>query len=104
MRGWDRRSGKLVSCVDVETRVRSHHPLRAIRLIGNETLEALSGAFESVAGAGWPLVDAVFDWIKAVAGLRKTRFIGRAWTDRAFPFAAAACSLVRLPTLSATAG
>ena len=46
MRGSDRRSGELFSYVDVETRVRSDHPLRAIRSIVNETLEALSGEFD----------------------------------------------------------
>jgi hypothetical protein len=33
MRGSDRRSGELFSYVDVGTRVRSDHPLRAIRSI-----------------------------------------------------------------------
>ena len=45
MRGSDRRSGELFSYVDVETRVRSDHPLRAIRSIVNETLEALTGEY-----------------------------------------------------------
>ena len=58
MRGSDRRSGELFSYVDVETRVRSDHPLRAIRSIVNETLDALSGEFEALyaAGAGRPSI------------------------------------------------
>ena len=58
MRGSDRRSGELFSYVDVETRVRSDHPLRAICSIVNETLDALSGEFEALyaAGAGRPSI------------------------------------------------
>ena len=58
MRGSDRRSGELFSYVDVETRVRSDHPLRAIRSIVNETLDALTGEFEALyaAGAGRPSI------------------------------------------------
>jgi transposase len=58
MRGSDRRSGELFSYVNVETRVRSDHPLRAIRSIVNETLEALSGEFEALysSGAGRPSI------------------------------------------------
>ena len=58
MRGSDRRSGELFSYVDVETRVRSDHPLRAIRSIVNETLEALTGEFDALyaAGAGRPSI------------------------------------------------
>jgi transposase len=58
MRGSDRRSGELFSYVDVEARVRSDHPLRAIRSIVNETLEALSGEFDGLyaAGAGRPSI------------------------------------------------
>ena len=52
MRGSDRRSGELFSYVDVEARVRSDHPLRRIRSIVNETLEALSGEFEVLYAAG----------------------------------------------------
>jgi hypothetical protein len=44
-----------------------------------------------------------FGWIKTIAGLRKTRFVGRARTDWAFTFAAAAYNLVRLPKLLAEA-
>ena len=58
MRGSDRRSGELFSYVDVETRVRSDHPLRTIRSIVNETLEALTGEFDALyaAGAGRPSI------------------------------------------------
>src|SRR5688500_16032567 len=58
MRGSDRRSGELFSYVDMERRVRSDHPLRAIRSIVNETLEALTGEFDAlyVAGAGRPSI------------------------------------------------
>ena len=41
MRGGDERSGELFSYVDLEKRVRSEHPLRAIRAIVNATLAAL---------------------------------------------------------------
>ena len=58
MRGSDRRSGELFSYVDVETRVRSDHPLRTIRSLVNETLDALSGEFDALyaAGAGRPSI------------------------------------------------
>ena len=58
MRGSDRRSGELFSYVDVETRVRSDHPLRRIRSIVNETLEALTWEFDALyaAGAGRPSI------------------------------------------------
>jgi transposase len=41
VRGGDERSGELFSYVDLEKRVRSEHPLRAIRAIVNATLAAL---------------------------------------------------------------
>ena len=41
MRGGDEGSGELFSYVDLEKRVRSDHPLRAIRGLVNETLAAL---------------------------------------------------------------
>ena len=58
MRGSDRRSSELFSYVDVETRVRSDHPLRTIRSLVNETLDALSGEFDALyaAGAGRPSI------------------------------------------------
>jgi IS5 family transposase len=46
-------------------------------------------------------IEEAFGWIKTIAGLRKTRFIGRARTDWAFTFAVAAYNLVRLPKLMA---
>ncbi len=42
--------------------------------------------------------------MKAIAGMRKTRFIGRTKVDWAFTFAAAAYNLVRLPRLVGEAG
>lgn len=48
-------------------------------------------------------IEEAFGWIKTIAGLRKSRFIGRAKTDWAFTFAAAAYNLVRLPRLMAGA-
>ena len=51
MRGSDRRSGELFSYVDVEARVRRDHPLRAIRALANEALEALSGDFAALYGS-----------------------------------------------------
>jgi transposase len=48
-------------------------------------------------------IEEAFGWIKTIAGLRKARFIGRARTDWAFTFAAAAYNLVRLPKLLAEA-
>lgn len=48
MRGSDRRSGELLSYVDVEARVRRDHPLRAIRALANEALEALSSDFAAL--------------------------------------------------------
>ena len=48
-------------------------------------------------------IEEAFGWIKTIAGLRKSRFIGRAKMDWAFTFAAAAYNLVRLPRLMARA-
>jgi transposase len=45
MRGGDGRSGAFFSYVDLEARVRSDHPLRAIRSIVNEALAALERDF-----------------------------------------------------------
>jgi transposase len=45
MRGDDNRTGELFSYVDLEARVRLDHPLRAIRAIVNEALDALKGEF-----------------------------------------------------------
>jgi len=49
-------------------------------------------------------IEEAFGWIKTIAGLRKTHFIGRAKTDWSFTFAAAAYNLVWLPKLLAAAG
>ena len=48
MRGGDDRSGELFSYVDLETRVRADHPLRAIRSIVNEALAALERDFAAL--------------------------------------------------------
>ena len=48
MRGGDGRSGELFSYVDLEARVRSDHPLRAIRSIVNEALVALEREFAAL--------------------------------------------------------
>ena len=48
MRGSDVRSGKLFSYVDLEERVPAHHPLRAIRVIVDDALAALSGEFQAI--------------------------------------------------------
>ena len=45
MRGSDKRPGELFSYVDLEQRVRSDHPLRAIRALTDTALAALSGDF-----------------------------------------------------------
>ncbi len=45
MRGGDERSGKLFSYVDLEARVRTDHPLRAIRSIVNEALTEMEREF-----------------------------------------------------------
>src|SRR5512145_996855 len=45
MRGGDDRTGELFSYVDLEARVRSDHPLRAIRVIVNEALAGLERDF-----------------------------------------------------------
>ena len=45
MRGGDNRTGELFSYVDLEKRVRSDHPLRAIRGLVNEALVALEHEF-----------------------------------------------------------
>ena len=48
MRGTDEGSGRLFSYVDLESRVRRDHPLRAIRLIANEALTALTPDFSEL--------------------------------------------------------
>ena len=48
MRGLDDQTGALFSYVDLERRVRSDHPLRAIRTIVNEALCALEREFAAL--------------------------------------------------------
>jgi transposase len=48
MRGSDARTGELFSYVDLEDRIPAQHPLRAIRVIVNEVLAALSGEFSQI--------------------------------------------------------
>src|SRR5260221_2820877 len=48
MRGRDKRTGELFSYVDLEKRVRSDHPLRAIRGLVNEALVALEHEFAAL--------------------------------------------------------
>jgi hypothetical protein len=50
MRGSDERSGALFSYVDLEDRVPAGHPLRAIRTIVNEALDALWSDFDRLYG------------------------------------------------------
>lgn len=57
MRGTDERTGSLFSYVDLEARVRNDHPLRAIRLLVNETLVAMEHDFKGLyAGIGRPSI------------------------------------------------
>lgn len=57
MRGSDERSGSLFSYVNLETRVRGDHPLRAIREIANAALNDLSRAFAALyTGLGRPSI------------------------------------------------
>jgi len=49
-------------------------------------------------------IEEAFGWIKSIAGLRRSRFLGRARTGWAFTFAVAAYNLVRLPKLLAGPG
>src|ERR1700722_6996551 len=48
MRGTDERSGLLFSYVDLESRIRRDHPLRAIREIANEALATLASDFSEL--------------------------------------------------------
>jgi transposase len=57
MRGSDKRSGELFSYVDLEQRVRTDHPLRLVRAVVNEALEALSNEFAKLySGMGRPSI------------------------------------------------
>jgi hypothetical protein len=48
MRGSDKRPGELFWYVDLEKRIRSDHPLRAIRALTDSALAALSGDFAAL--------------------------------------------------------
>ena len=52
MRGSDQRSGSLFSYVDLEARVRAHHPLRPIRGIVNSALDRLGAEFDTLYAIG----------------------------------------------------
>src|ERR1700716_2225897 len=57
MRGFDERAGALFSYVDLEKRVRLDHPLRAIRVLTDSALGALSGDFAALySGLGRPSI------------------------------------------------
>jgi transposase len=57
MRGSDKRPGELFSYVDLEKRIRSDHPLRAIRALTDSALVALSGDFAALySGLGRPSI------------------------------------------------
>ena len=56
MRGGDKRTGELFSYVDLEKRVRSDHPLRAIRGLVNEALVALNTFSTLYAPIGRPSI------------------------------------------------
>src|ERR1700745_4055625 len=57
MRGMDERVGSLFSYVDLEERVHADHPLRAIRLLTNAALSALSRDFAALySGLGRPSI------------------------------------------------
>lgn len=48
-------------------------------------------------------IEEAFGWAKTIAGLRKARHRGLAKIDWQFTFAMAACNLIRLPKLLASA-
>lgn len=57
MRGADEGSGSLFSYVDLEARVCRDHPLRTIRALVNEVLDALAGDFTALySGVGRPSI------------------------------------------------
>ena len=51
MRGTDETSGSLFSCVDLEDRIPTRHPLRKIRQIVNDALASLDGDFDVLCSA-----------------------------------------------------
>src|SRR3954465_10736738 len=57
MRGSDKRSGSLFSYIDLESRIRRDHPLRAIRQLADAALESLTAGFgELYARTGRPSI------------------------------------------------
>ena len=46
MRGQDRKSGSLISYVDLDDRIPQKHPLRAMRELVNASLTAMDASFE----------------------------------------------------------
>jgi len=57
MRGSNKRSGELFSYIDLEQRVRSDHPLRAIRSLTEAALASLSPEFAGLySGMGRPSI------------------------------------------------
>jgi transposase len=50
MRGSDKRSGSLFSYVDLESRVRRDHPLRAIRELADAALDSMTSSFDELYG------------------------------------------------------
>lgn len=57
MRGSDEKTGALFSFVNFETRVRSDHPLRAIRQLANDALAGLQADFSALySGLGRPSI------------------------------------------------
>jgi hypothetical protein len=71
MRGEDRTSGSLFSYVDIEVRIASRHPLRAMRRLTNAALANLDGASVHSAGApaaGNAVAASLFDPLGAAIG------------------------------------
>ena len=93
MRGEDLSSGRLFSYVDLENRVPGAHPLRVVREIVNEVLAYV--ASQRVRKR----IEEMFGWIKAGAGLRKTKLRGLERVRSQFTLALAAYNLIRLPEL-----
>lgn len=57
VRGMDERTGELFSYLDLEGRIRPDHPLRTIRAVANEALEAIAPDLKALyAGLGRPSI------------------------------------------------
>jgi hypothetical protein len=82
----------MLSLVAPEQRVPKAHPLRRIKELADAALQALSPTFDA-------RVEEIFGWAKTVACFRKTRFRGRARTQLAAHFVAAAYNLLRISKL-----